>query len=51
MMRSMVSERKPIASWTEEEKREDRKACSLIQLYLSNNILQEVLQEKSASAL
>jgi hypothetical protein len=36
---------------TEEEKRKDREALSLIQLHLSNNILQEVLQEKSASAL
>jgi hypothetical protein len=43
--------KKPVASWTEEEKRKDRKALSLIQLHLSNNILQEVLQEKSASAL
>jgi hypothetical protein len=43
--------KKPIASWTEEENRKDRKALSLIQLHLSNNILQEVLQEKSASAL
>jgi hypothetical protein len=44
-------EKKPVLSWTEEEKRKDRKALSLIQLHLSNNILQEVLQEKSASAL
>jgi hypothetical protein len=43
--------KKPVASWTEEEKQKDRKALSLIQLHLSNNILQEVLQEKSASAL
>jgi hypothetical protein len=43
--------KKPVSSWTEEEKRKDRKALSLIQLHLSNNILQEVLQEKSASAL
>jgi hypothetical protein len=43
--------KKPIASWTEEEKRKDRKALSLIQLHLSNNILQEVFQEKSAAAL
>jgi hypothetical protein len=43
--------KKPIASWTEEEMQKDRKALSLIQLHLSNNILQEVLQEKSASAL
>ena len=38
-------------SWTPEEKRKDRKALSLIQLHLSNNILQEVLDEKSAAAL
>ena len=31
--------------WTAEEKRRDRKALSLIQLHLSNDILQEVLQE------
>jgi hypothetical protein len=43
--------KKPVASWTEEEKRKDRKALSLIQLHLSNNILQEVLQERSAAAL
>ena len=29
--------------WTAEEKRRDRKALSLIQLHLSNDILQEVL--------
>jgi hypothetical protein len=44
-------EKKPVALWTEEEKRKDRKPLSLIQLHLSNNILQEVLQEKSASTL
>jgi hypothetical protein len=43
--------KKPAASWIEEEKRKDHKTLSLIQLHLSNNILQEVLQEKSASAL
>ncbi len=37
--------------WTDEEKRKDRKALSLIHLHLSNNILQEVLQEKTAAAL
>jgi hypothetical protein len=31
--------KKLVASWTEEEKRKDRKALSLIQLHLSNNIL------------
>ena len=29
--------------WTADEKRKDRKALSLIQLHLSNDILQEVL--------
>ena len=29
--------------WTDEEKRKDRKALSLIQLHLSNDILQELL--------
>jgi hypothetical protein len=38
-------------SWSEEEKRRDRKALSQIHLHLSNNILQEVLQEKTAAAL
>ena len=38
-------------SWTIEEKRKDRKALSLIQLYLHNDILQEVLQEKTAAEL
>jgi hypothetical protein len=51
MMRLMDSENKPVASWTEEEKRKYRKALYLIQLHLSNNILQEVLQEKSVAAL
>jgi hypothetical protein len=43
--------KKPVALWTEEEKRKDSQALSLIQLHLSNNILQKVLQEKSAAAL
>ena len=38
-------------SWTADEKKKDRKALTLIQLHLSNNILQEVLQETSAQAL
>ena len=42
---------KDAKTWTPEEKRKDRKALSLIQLHLSNNILQEVLDEKSAAAL
>ncbi|CAO2151925.1 unnamed protein product [Urochloa humidicola] len=36
---------------TDEEKRKDHKALSLIQLHLSNDILQEVLQEKMAASL
>jgi hypothetical protein len=44
-------EKKPVSSWTEKEKWKDYKVLSLIQLNLSNNILQKVLQEKSASAL
>jgi hypothetical protein len=43
--------KKLVPSWTEEEKRKDRKVLSLIQLHMSNNILQEVLQEKSIAAL
>jgi len=38
-------------SWTEEEKRKDRKALSHVHLHLSNNILQEVLLEKTIVAL
>jgi hypothetical protein len=37
--------------WTDEERRKDRKALSLIQLHLSNDILQECLQEETAAAL
>ena len=37
--------------WTAEEKRRDRKALSLIQLHLSNDILQEVLQKNHAAEL
>jgi len=43
--------KKDAKTWTDEEKRKDRKALSLIHLHLSNNILQEVLQEKTAAAL
>jgi hypothetical protein len=43
--------KKKTDAWTAEEKRKDRKALSLIQLHLSNDILQEVLQEKSAAEL
>ena len=39
------------STWSEAEKRKDRKALSLIQLHLSNNILQEVLQEKTTAAI
>ena len=38
-------------SWTAEEKRKDHKALSLIQLHLHNDILQEVLQEKTVAEL
>ena len=38
-------------SCTAEEKWKDHKALSLIQLYLHNDILQEVLQEKTAAEL
>ena len=37
--------------WTAEEKRRDRKILSLIQLHLSNDILQEVLQENHDAEL
>ncbi|KAK1632438.1 hypothetical protein QYE76_006753 [Lolium multiflorum] len=43
--------KKDAKTWTDDEKRKERKAFSLIQLHLSNNILQEVLAEKSAAAL
>ena len=40
------------ASWTEEEKEmKDLKALSQIRLHLSNDVLQDVLKEKSAAAL
>ena len=35
--------KKKKAEWTDEEKHKDHKALSLIQLHLSNDILQEVL--------
>ena len=38
-------------SWTDDEKKKDRKALTQIQLHLSNNILQDCLQEKTAAAL
>ena len=40
-----------IQEWADEEKRRDHKALSQIQLHLRNNILQEVLSEKTAAAL
>nr|ABA97637.1 retrotransposon protein, putative, Ty1-copia subclass [Oryza sativa Japonica Group] len=43
--------KKKTTEWTTGEKRKDRKALSLIQLHLSNDILQEVLQEKTAAEL
>jgi hypothetical protein len=43
--------KKKSTEWTAEEKRKDRKALSLIQLHLSNDILQEVLQEKTTAEL
>ena len=42
---------KDLKSWTDEEKRKDGKAWSQIQLHLSNDILQDCLQEKTATAL
>jgi hypothetical protein len=43
--------KKDVKTWTDEERRKDRKALSHIHLHLSNNILQEVLAEKTAAAL
>ena len=37
--------------WTDEEKHKNRTTLSLIQLHLSNDILQEVLQKKTATKL
>jgi hypothetical protein len=37
--------------WSDDEKKNDRKVLSHIHLHLSNNILQEVLQDKIAAAL
>ena len=42
-------EKKKKDEWTAEEKRRDRKALSLIQLHLSNDILQEVLQNSGSN--
>jgi hypothetical protein len=38
-------------SWTDEEKRKDPKTLTQIQLHLSNNILQDCLQENTTAAL
>jgi hypothetical protein len=43
--------KKDVKTWTDEERCKDRKALSHIHLHLSNNILQEVLAEKTAVAL
>ncbi|XP_024315863.1 uncharacterized protein LOC106865951 isoform X2 [Brachypodium distachyon] len=43
--------KKKSADWTDEEKRKDHKAMAQIQLHLHNNILQEVLTEKTAATL
>jgi hypothetical protein len=43
--------KKSKAEWTPKEIRRDRKALSLIHLHLHNDILQEVLQEKTAAEL
>jgi hypothetical protein len=43
--------KKDVNTWIDEEKRKDHKALSHIYLHLSNNILQEVLAEKTPAAL
>jgi hypothetical protein len=43
--------KKDAKTWTDEEKRKDHKALSHLHLHLSNNILQEVLVEKTATTL
>ena len=43
--------KKKMDEWTDEDKRKDRKTLSLIRFHLSNDILQEVLQEKTAAEL
>jgi hypothetical protein len=44
-------EKKDVKTWTDEERRKDRKTLSHIHLHLSNNILHEVLAEKTVAAL
>jgi hypothetical protein len=43
--------KKDVKTWTDEERRKDHKALPHIHLHMSNNILQEVLTEKTAAAL
>ena len=43
--------KKEKSRWTPEKQLKDRKALSLIQLYIHNDILQKVMQEKTAAAL
>jgi hypothetical protein len=43
--------KKDVKTWTDEERCKDRKALPHIHLHLSNDILQEVLTEKTAAAL
>jgi hypothetical protein len=43
--------KKDVKTWTDEERCKDRKVLSHIHLHLSNNILQEVLVEKTAATL
>jgi hypothetical protein len=40
-----------VKTWTDEERCKDHKTLSHIHLHLSNNILQEVLAEKTVAAL
>jgi hypothetical protein len=47
----MVLGRMMSKTWPNEDKRKDHKALSYVHLHLSNNILQEVLAEKTAAAL
>jgi hypothetical protein len=50
MMR-LINSGTRIQTWSDDEKKKDRKALSHIHLHLSNNILQGVLQEKTVAAL
>jgi hypothetical protein len=42
---------KAFKDWTDEEKCKDRKTLSLIQLHLSNDIMQECMQEETIATL